>query len=242
MVAGRRERRGLQRGQLVMARFNDTGPYSVENVYCTSVEQNTKDTSKEKLSAANKASWAIGRAKNSPLFKKGAGNPNSRPVETPAGTFASATLAAEHFGFTRNYASYLARTERHGWRRAEASACNLPMETKADQFIWGTAPQVLSQEDRESMLIEMELRRERNRRRSETMRARAAAKLMERLSAPPMALDEPDAALGGRITQQVNDQARQELQQEPRRRVKKGRVFEGMTRMAVSTPTSEEND
>jgi hypothetical protein len=93
------------------------------------------------------------------------------------------------------------------------------MEAKADQFIWAADPQGLSHEDRESMLLEMELRRERNRKRSETMKARAAAKRAERLSPPSMTFDEADTASGGKITQRVTDQ---ELQQKPRRRVKRG--------------------
>jgi hypothetical protein len=181
--------RGMGSGKFVMARKGDKGPYSPENVYCATHLENIKEVPPEIRSDASRRSWKNG-PKNSPIAQRGEKNPSSRPVETPAGTFASATLAAEHFGFTRMYAAYLARTKRHGWRWADASACNLPMEAKADQFIWGADPHGLSHEDRESMLAEMEVRRERNRRRSETMKARAAAKRAERLSSSPIALDE----------------------------------------------------
>jgi hypothetical protein len=227
--------RGMGSGKFVMARKSDRGSYSPDNVYCATHLENIKEVPHEIRSDASRRSWKNG-PKNSPIAQKGEKNPSSRPIETPAGTFASATLAAEHFGFTRHYASYLARTKRHGWRWADASTCEHSMEAKADQFIWAADPQGLSQEDRESTLAEMEFRRETNRRRSETMKARAAAKRAERLSPSPMVLDEADAVSGGRITQRINDQ---ELQQKPRRRVRKGRAFEGMTMMAVSTSTSE---
>jgi hypothetical protein len=103
-----------------------------------------------------------------PLFRRGAGNPNSRAVATPEGIFASATLAAEHFGFSRNYASYLAREERHGWCWADGTT-----EHRNEKPVQLEHPE--QAEDRESMLAEVEIRRERNRRRSETMKAKAAA-------------------------------------------------------------------
>lgn len=114
--------RGLGLGKFVMARKGDQGPYRSENVYCATHEQNVKDTSWDVRSATNKAGWARGRAKNSPLFNKGAGHPASRPVVTPDGTFASATLAAEHYGLTRAGAAYRARAESQGWRWADEEA------------------------------------------------------------------------------------------------------------------------
>ncbi|GEO19315.1 hypothetical protein [Microvirga aerophila] len=174
-IDARWEHRGNGLGKLMMARFNDAGAYSPENVYCATHEQNSRDISYETRSITNKAGWARGRARNSPLFSKGANNPNSRPVETPEGIFASATLAAEHFGFSRHYASYLAREERHGWRWADGAT-----ENWSEKSVQLEHPE--RAEDRESMPAEMEIRRERNRRRSETMKAKAAAKRAERLS------------------------------------------------------------
>jgi hypothetical protein len=99
----------------------------------------------------------------------------SRPVQTPAGVFGSATLAAEHFGFTRQYAAHLANTGGRGWCWADDATKNQNEEPMQLELLERA-------EDRESMLAEMEIRRERNRRRSETMKARAAAKRAERLS------------------------------------------------------------
>jgi hypothetical protein len=170
------ERRGHGLGKLQMARFNDEGPYNPSNVYCATHERNSRDIAYERRSITNKAGWARGRARNSPLFRKGAGNPNSRPIQTPEGIFASATLAAEHFGFSRNYASYLAREKRHGWRWADDSTGDRSEE-----------PVQLEQaedEDKESMLAELEIRQARNRKRSETMKAKAAAKRAQRSEQP----------------------------------------------------------
>jgi hypothetical protein len=80
-------------------------------------------------------------------------------------------------------------------------------------------------DDQESTKVELEIRRERNGRRSETMKAKAAAKRAELLSPSPIALDEADAASGGRITQWINDQALH--QQKPRRTIKDGAGFRG---------------
>jgi hypothetical protein len=216
-IGNRWQNRGMGKHKFVMARFGDKGPYSPKNVYCATHEENHAIVPTEVRSQASRKAWTVNPDK--PRNPRGAKNHLSRPVQTPAGVFGSATLAAEHFGFTRIYAAHLARTEQHGWRWADASACEHTMEAKADQFIWAADPQGLSHEDRESMLLEMELRRERNRKRSETMKARAAAKRAERLSPPSMTFDEADTASGGKITQRVTDQ---ELQQKPRRRVKRG--------------------
>jgi hypothetical protein len=78
--------------------------------------KNVKDTPYEVRSATNKAGWARGRARNSPLFNKGAGHPVSIPIETPAGRFANATEAAEHFGITRQGVRYRIKAGWDGWR------------------------------------------------------------------------------------------------------------------------------
>jgi hypothetical protein len=113
--------RGLGKGKFVMARTGDAGPYSPENVYCATFEQNSRDVSFETRSITNKAGWARGRARNSPLFNKGAGHPVSIPIETPAGRFANATEAAEHFGITRQGVRYRIKAGWQGWRYVEGA-------------------------------------------------------------------------------------------------------------------------
>jgi hypothetical protein len=166
--------RGVGKGKFVMARKGDKGPYSPGNVYCTTHEQNGRDIASETQSRSAKSAWINGTA-NTPLMLRGAGNPSSRPVKTPDGIFDSATLAAEHYGFTRQYAAYLANTERHRWRWADETTSD-----RGEEPVRLDHPQQV--EDRESMLAEIEIRRERNRRRSETMKAKAVAKRAERLS------------------------------------------------------------
>jgi hypothetical protein len=86
--------RGMGSDKLVMARYGDEGPYSPGNVFCATHAKNLKYMP---------ARWGRPTSpKAMEVFKRrGAERHNSRPVETPAGTFASATLAGEHFGFTR---------------------------------------------------------------------------------------------------------------------------------------------
>jgi hypothetical protein len=109
--------RGMGGSKLVMARHGDAGPYNPENVYCATHSQNISDRKGRGLWGRPVSSKAM------EVFKRrGAERHNSRPVITPAGTFASATLAAEHFGFSRQRAAQLAREGRNGWRWADKDA------------------------------------------------------------------------------------------------------------------------
>jgi hypothetical protein len=101
--------------KFVMARKGDQGPYSPENVYCATHAQNVRDVGSERWSEINRISWYAG-AKNSPIYQKGEKNPNSLPIETPAGRFANATEAAEHFGITRQGVRYRIKAGQDGWR------------------------------------------------------------------------------------------------------------------------------
>lgn len=52
------EQRGINKGQYVMARFNDVGPYAVGNVYITTTEENLKEYRTREYPAASVAdSW-----------------------------------------------------------------------------------------------------------------------------------------------------------------------------------------
>jgi hypothetical protein len=57
---------------------------------------------------------SIGHA--APHLAAGPAHPSSKAVITPRGTFGSATLAAQAYGFTRQRAGQLARAGRDGWR------------------------------------------------------------------------------------------------------------------------------
>ena len=54
------EKRG--RGGLCMARYNDSGPYMPDNVYCATWQENIRDVPKETRKAAMQKAWSTRRA------------------------------------------------------------------------------------------------------------------------------------------------------------------------------------
>lgn len=116
-VDGRWERRGLGAENLCMARNGDIGPYSPENVHLATNMQNMREVPKEVRSAAILKSYESrdGFMKG----KRGQEHPKSRKVVTPSGIFGSASLAAEHYGITRQTAAHRARDGLFGWSYAE---------------------------------------------------------------------------------------------------------------------------
>ena len=114
------DNRGMGADKFVMARLGDEGPYSPENVYCTTHEQNGRDIPSELQSRSARSAW-INRTANTPLMNKGAGHPCSIAIETPAGRFANATEAAEHFGITRQGVRYRITAGWDGWKYVEGA-------------------------------------------------------------------------------------------------------------------------
>lgn len=110
--------RGVGWSQFVMARKGDAGPYSPENVYCATQEQNHADVPYEVRSTAMKGVWSR-QVISTPILNKGAGHPRSVAIETPAGRFANATEAAAHFGITRQGIRYRITAGVAGWRYAQ---------------------------------------------------------------------------------------------------------------------------
>ena len=120
LIGNRWSLRGRTRDALVMARCDDGGPYSPENVYCTTQRGNYFAMPREKrrahlavLAEKAKQRWQDPWARLA--MRRGAQHPRSRPVKTQAGIFANATLAAEAFEITRQHAARLAREKREGW-------------------------------------------------------------------------------------------------------------------------------
>lgn len=114
-VDGRWENRGLGKGKLVMARKGDVGPYSPENVYCSTHEDNIKEATPSSAEARMR-SILEGRFKPGQHLRiRGDGHPRSKPVLTPRGRFGSAALAAEEFGITARSAANRAKLQREGW-------------------------------------------------------------------------------------------------------------------------------
>lgn len=111
--------RGVGKNKLVMARKGDTGPYSPENVYCTTHRGNQRDASPEARAEAVARSRKTREAKGKPLGQhlavRGFDHPRSRQVRTPAGIFGSAALAAEHYGKGPKWGTRRAASGKDGW-------------------------------------------------------------------------------------------------------------------------------
>jgi hypothetical protein len=107
--------RGRHREQFVMARRYDDGPYSPDNVYCTTAQGNYFAVPQEKRLAAVRKGWINHPERVSHLKVRGEKHPRARPVKTQAGIFGSAALAAEAFEITRQEAARKAREKREGW-------------------------------------------------------------------------------------------------------------------------------
>jgi len=74
---------------LCMCRYDDVGPYSLDNIYFATRAKNTSDARKNKPRSQ--------KGELNPMFgRRGELNPNSRPVKTPFGDFASLNQAAKH--------------------------------------------------------------------------------------------------------------------------------------------------
>ena len=119
IASGKWEQRGRGRGKYCMRRHGDTGPYSVENVFCGLNEDNVRDgnlgkvmsqETRQKLSKANSGKahpWSVGernpmhrpevKAKMSAAISGGK-HYRARMVATPHGIWTSAVEAAECIG------------------------------------------------------------------------------------------------------------------------------------------------
>lgn len=119
-VDGRWDRRGRTKGAFVMARHGDQGPYSPENVYCATQQQNHQDADPIKHREACKLgiqkAVAQGMVLGAHLRIRGDGHPKSKAIITPMGRFGSAALAADAYGIHPNSATKKARQNWNGWR------------------------------------------------------------------------------------------------------------------------------
>jgi hypothetical protein len=88
------EQRGPYKGQLVMARHGDVGPYRLDNISKLKAEQNASDA-------------RLGR----PASKSGLTKRIRRTIMTPKGKFDSINLAAESYGMTSYGIRYYVRTK-----------------------------------------------------------------------------------------------------------------------------------
>ena len=115
---GPHARRGLQRGQYVMARKGNQGAYEPGNVECILATDNTAQA-RPRMAEAVKAAWARRKAAGERCWlegRRGDAHPRAKAIVTPLGRFGSAALAAEAHGITRQAAARKARAGRDGWQ------------------------------------------------------------------------------------------------------------------------------
>ena len=109
--------RGRKGRDLVMARRGDIGPYSVENIYCSTALDNVQ------LGRHLTSAWARGaetrrQRDDFAHLRNRAVHPRCRPVVSPKGNFPSIALAAEANGIKAQYAQFLASKAAKGWAYA----------------------------------------------------------------------------------------------------------------------------
>ena len=112
------ERRGRGHGKLMMCRYGDQGPYAPGNVYAGTQAENIRAfpvVVRARIRAAVSQSNQERIAAGTHHLLKRKGHPRAKPVMTPKGRFASATLAAEAFGISSRAARYRAEAGRD-WR------------------------------------------------------------------------------------------------------------------------------
>lgn len=106
IASGHLSERGRKRGQYVMARYNDIGPYEASNVRIITTGENLREgnnSAAAKSAASKEAMNRPGvRAKRSAAAKAANARPEVRAkhckrIQTPDGVFESRIAAAEHY-------------------------------------------------------------------------------------------------------------------------------------------------
>jgi len=99
--------RGRGSTQYVMARHGDTGAYELGNIKCITSRENVLEATVGRKHSGNNVGVHLTDRSN---------HPRNKGVMTPAGLFASSSLAADYYGITRAAMCY--RLERHPdyWR------------------------------------------------------------------------------------------------------------------------------
>lgn len=87
---GHYQERGRGQGKYVMARFNDSGAYELNNIFCHQHGSNVSDAQKDKPKSQEQ------RLKMS----ANAGKHNIRSIKTPDGVFESAYAAGRYYKIT----------------------------------------------------------------------------------------------------------------------------------------------
>lgn len=109
---GKLELRGKTKGCYQMCRVNDVGPYSLDNIYCDTVEANSKlpIEGKPRKEGANEKALATRRASGKPWFPNGVHKPSMDEarskvfalIEWAIETKSTLTVAVRKFGCSWN--------------------------------------------------------------------------------------------------------------------------------------------
>lgn len=136
VATGKWEQRGRGRGKYCMRRHGDTGPYSIDNVFCGTNEENLRDGNLGKsvstatrllISAANTGKphdWS--RGEKNPMHRpevkakisaatKGGKHYRAKIVGTPHGIWTSATEAAACLGIPQPTVEWRCRHQKLGF-------------------------------------------------------------------------------------------------------------------------------
>ncbi len=136
VATGKWEQRGKLRGQYVMRRHGDIGPYAIDNVFCGVTEENVRDgnlgkeitlETRKKISASNSGKphpWSVGnknpmhrpevKAKLSAAISGGK-HYRAKMVGTPHGIWNSASEAAKCMGIPKPTVEWRCRNNHVGF-------------------------------------------------------------------------------------------------------------------------------
>jgi hypothetical protein len=112
ITSGKLEQRGKGRGKYCMMRKGDVGPYSIENVFCGTNEQNAIDCHKGKT--RSKETKELMSRSHKGLFD-GDKNPRARTVVTLYGIWTTAKEAAKYLGVAPTTVEWRCKNQKSGF-------------------------------------------------------------------------------------------------------------------------------
>jgi hypothetical protein len=105
-----------KKDQLCMCRVNDTGPYSLDNIYCATRAQNIKDARKIKYWNNTRVTPVV----SLPVNPRNLGHKTGSKLVTPAGKFSTRNeaLSALRVSLSRLRKLQIEEPERYHWEKA----------------------------------------------------------------------------------------------------------------------------
>lgn len=112
IATGKLEQRGKGRGKYCMMRKNDIGPYSIDNVFCGTIEQNSHDCHIGKIRSEKTKKQMSDSHKG--LFS-GDKNPRARKITTPYGEWTTIKEAAKFLGVSATTVEWRCKNQKMGF-------------------------------------------------------------------------------------------------------------------------------